>query len=279
MPMKTYKPTTPSRRFITILDTRDITKKKPERSLLLPLKSSGGRNNTGRLTVRHKGGGNGRKYRFIDFRREKFNVPAVVLDVEYDPNRNTRIALVKYNDGERRYIILPEGLKIGDQIMSGDQADVKIGNALFLKNIPEGTVIHNVELEPGKGAKMVRSAGTFAQLLAKEGRLAQIKLASGEVRVVSLNCLATVGQVGNIEYKNISLGKAGKNRWLGVRPTVRGTAMNAVDHPHGGGRGKSKGANQPRSPWGQLAKGGKTRGHKASDVFIINRRPKGPRGM
>lgn len=279
MPMKTYRPTTPTRRFTIILDTKDITKKKPERSLLLPLKSSGGRNNTGTLTVRHKGGGNGRKYRFIDFRREKFNVPAVVLDVEYDPNRNTRIALVKYNDGEKRYIILPEGLKIGDQIMSGDQADVKIGNALFLKNIPEGTVIHNIELEPGKGAKMVRSAGTFAQLLAKEGGLAQIKLASGEVRVVSLNCMATVGQVGNIEYKNISLGKAGKNRWFGVRPTVRGTAMNAVDHPHGGGRGKSKGANHPTSPWGVLAKGGKTRHHKASDVFILTRRPKGPRGM
>jgi len=264
---------------MTQVATSDITKKTPERSLLMPLKSTGGRNNSGTLTVRHKGGGHQKSYRMVDFKREKYNIPATVLAVEYDPNRNARIALLQYADGEKRYIIMPEGLQVGDVVSSGDQAEVKVGNALFLKNIPDGSIIHNLELEPGKGAKMIRSAGCFAQLLGKEGPHAQIKMSSGEMRVVSINCLATIGQVGNIEHKNIVIGKAGRNRWLGIRPTVRGTAMNTVDHPHGGGRGKSKGANHPKSPWGQLAKGGKTRGTKPSDQFIINRRPKGPRGM
>ena len=279
MPIKTYRPTTASRRFMTGLDNSDITKDFPERSLLKSLKSTGGRNNSGTLTVRHKGGGHQKAYRMIDFRRDKFNIPATVLAIEYDPNRNSRIALLQYKDGEKRYIIVPEGLKVGDLVSSGDQAEVKVGNSLFLKNIPDGTLIHCLELEPGKGAKMIRSAGSFAQLMGKEGKHAQIKMASGEMRLVSVDCLATIGQVGNIEYKNIVIGKAGRNRWLGVRPTVRGTAMNTVDHPHGGGRGKSKGANHPRSPWNKLAKGGKTRGNKPSDIFIVNRRPKGPRGM
>lgn len=279
MGIKTYKPTTASRRFITVLDSSDITKKEPERSLLQSLHSVGGRNNSGTLTVRHIGGGHKRAYRVIDFKREKFNIPAKVMAIEYDPNRNTRIVLLQYADGEKRYIIMPEGLKVGDIVSSGDQAEVKIGNALFFKNIPDGSLVHNIELEPGKGAKLIRSAGGFAQLLAKEGSYAQVKMSSGEVRKVSVNCLATIGQVGNIEYKNISIGKAGRNRWLGIRPTVRGTAMNSVDHPHGGGRGKSKGANHPRSPWNKLAKGGKTRTNKSSDIFIITRRPKGPRGM
>ncbi len=279
MGIKTYKPTTASRRFITTMDNADITKGRPERSLITTLNSTGGRNNSGTLTVRHKGSGHKRMYRMVDFYRKKYNIPATVIAVEYDPNRNARIVLLQYKDGEKSYMVMPEGLQVGDIVSSGDQAEVKIGNALFIKNIPDGTIIHNIELEPGKGAKMVRSAGSFAQLLAKEGKHAQIKLASGEMRMVSVNCLATIGQVGNIEYKNMVIGKAGRSRWMGIRPTVRGTAMNTVDHPHGGGRGKSKGANHPRSPWGQLAKGGKTRGHKASDIFIINRRPKGPRGM
>jgi large subunit ribosomal protein L2 len=226
------------------------------------------------IMVRHKGGGHKKYYRIIDFKREKFGVPAKVITIEYDPNRSSRIALLEYSDGEKRYIIHPVGLKVGDAVMSGPEAEIKIGNALPLINLPVGTFIHNIEMTPGKGAQMVRSAGASAQLLAKEGDYAHLRMPSGEIRLISVKCLATVGQVGNIDHENITLGSAGRSRHMGIRPTVRGTAMNAVDHPHGGGRGKSKGNNQPRSPWNQPAKGYRTKSRKVTDWMIIRRRGK-----
>jgi large subunit ribosomal protein L2 len=274
MPIKTFKPYTPVRRFITVEDFSDITKTEPEKSLITALKKKGGRNNTGTIMVRHQGGGHKRYYRIIDFKREKINVPAKVTAIEYDPNRSSRIALLEYADGEKRYIIQPVGLKVGDTVMSGPEAEIKIGNALPLENLPVGSFIHNIEMVPGKGAQLVRSAGASAQLLAKEGVYAQIRMPSGEIRMISVKCLATIGQVGNIDHENVSIGSAGRSRRMGIRPTVRGTAMNSVDHPHGGGRGKSKGNNQPRSPWNQPAKGYKTRSSKVWDWMIIRRRGK-----
>jgi len=274
MPIKTFKPYTPVRRFITVEDFSDITTNDPEKSLLVPIRKKGGRNNSGMIMVRHKGGGHKKYYRIIDFKREKFGVPAKVITIEYDPNRSSRIALLEYSDGEKRYIIHPVGLKVGDAVMSGPEAEIKIGNALPLINLPVGTFIHNIEMTPGKGAQMVRSAGASAQLLAKEGDYAHLRMPSGEIRLISVKCLATVGQVGNIDHENITLGSAGRSRHMGIRPTVRGTAMNAVDHPHGGGRGKSKGNNQPRSPWNQPAKGYRTKSRKVTDWMIIRRRGK-----
>lgn len=271
--VKTYKPYTPSRRFITTDDFSDITKGVPEKSLVFGLRKKGGRNNTGEIMVRHRGGGHKRLYRIIDFKRDKFNVPGKVVSIEYDPSRSARISLIQYADGEKRYIIHPLGLKVGDIIKSGPDAEVKVGNALPLENIPVGTIIHNIELTPGTGGKLARSAGASAQILGKEGNYAHIRLTSGEIRMIPLKCMATIGQVGNVEHENIVLGNAGRARHLGIRPTVRGTAMNPVDHPHGGGRGKSKGNNHPRSPWNQPAKGFKTRPQKIHDWMIIKRRP------
>lgn len=272
MPIKTFKPYTPVRRFITVEDFSDITKTEPEKSLIVPIKKKGGRNNTGQIMVRHKGGGHKRFYRIIDFKRNKLNIPAKVIAIEYDPNRSCRIALVEYNDGEKRYILQPLGLKVGDEIMSGVNAEIKIGNALPISNLPLGTFIHNMEMVVGKGGQLVRSAGTAAQLLAKEGDYAHVRMPSGEIRLLSVNCYATIGQIGNIDHENVTIGSAGRSRHMGIRPTVRGTAMNSVDHPHGGGRGKSKGNNQPRSPWNQPAKGYKTRSKKVNDWMIIRRR-------
>lgn len=272
MPIKTFKPYTPSRRFITVEDFSDITKTEPEKSLIVIKKRTGGRNNTGQIMVRHIGGGHKRFIRIVDFRREKFNIPAKVIAIEYDPNRSARLALVQYADGEKRYIICPLGLKVGDEIMSGENVEIKVGNALPLKNIPVGTIVHNVELIPGRGGQLARAAGSAVQVMAKEENFAHLKMPSGEIRLVPIKCLATVGQVGNLDHVNVSLGNAGRSRHLGIRPTVRGTAMNPVDHPHGGGRGKSKGNNQPRSPWNQPAKGYKTRKKKVTDWMIIRRR-------
>ena len=258
---------------MTISTFEEITTDKPEKSLTVGLRKKGGRNNKGRLTVRHKGGGNKRKYRIIDFKRNKTTVPAKVASIEYDPNRSARIALLKYFDGEKRYIICPVNLKVGDIIVSGEKADIKVGNSKKLKEIPTGTLIHNIELKPKQGAKMVRSAGSTAQLMAKEGKYAHIRLPSSEVRLVNLECMATIGQVGNVIHGNLSHGKAGKNRWLGIRPTVRGVAMNPVDHPMGGGEGKSSGGRHPVSPTGVPAKGYRTRKkNKLSDKYIIKRR-------
>ncbi len=274
MGIKRFKPTSPGIRFMTVSTFEEITKDEPEKSLVVPLKSTGGRNNQGRITVRFRGGGHKRKYRIIDFKRDKWGVPAKVAAIEYDPNRSARIALLHYVDGEKRYIIAPEGLKVGDTVMSGPDAEIKVGNALPLKNIPLGTFIHNIELIPGKGGQIARAAGTYAQLMAKEGDYAHVRLPSGEVRLIHVNCMATIGQVGNIDHENIVIGKAGRNRWLGRRPHVRGTAMNPVDHPHGGGEGKTKGKH-PVSPWGWCTKGMKTRKpKKASDRFIVQRRKK-----
>jgi large subunit ribosomal protein L2 len=271
--IKKYKPTSPGRRFMTISTFEEITTDKPEKSLTVGLRKKGGRNNKGRLTVRHKGGGNKRKYRVIDFKRNKTTVPAKVASIEYDPNRSARIALLKYFDGEKRYIICPVNLKVGDIIVSGEKADIKVGNSKKLKEIPTGTLIHNIELKPKQGAKMVRSAGSTAQLMAKEGKYAHIRLPSSEVRLVNLECMATIGQVGNVIHGNLSHGKAGKNRWLGIRPTVRGVAMNPVDHPMGGGEGKSSGGRHPVSPTGVPAKGYRTRKkNKLSDKYIVKRR-------
>jgi len=272
MSIKQFKPYTPGRRQMSIQSREDITTDKPERSLLAPLRKSGGRNNTGRITMRHVGGGHRRAYRIIDFKRNKIGIPGKVATIEYDPNRNARIALINYVDGEKRYIILPKGLKVGDTIISGPEADIVPGNALKLKDMPVGSVIHNIELEPGRGAKLVRSAGMSAQLMAKEGKYAYVRMPSGELRLILLECMATVGQVGNEDYENISLGKAGKKRYLGVRPTVRGMVMNPVDHPMGGGEGKSKGNKHPVSPWGTPAKGYRTRKNKPSDRLIVRRR-------
>jgi large subunit ribosomal protein L2 len=275
MAVKSFKPTSPARRFMTISSFEEITTDKPEKSLVERLKKNAGRNMQGRLTMRHQGGGHKQLYRIIDFLRNKDNIPAKVATIEYDPNRSARIALLHYADGDKRYIIAPVGLKVGDVIVSGPESDIKTGNALPLKNIPVGTTVHNVELKIGKGAQMVRSAGSFAQLMAKEGNHATLRLPSGEMRKVHINCRATVGQVGNLEHENITIGKAGRSRWLGIRPANRGVAMNPIDHPHGGGEGRSPiGRKHPVTPWGKVAIGGKTRKKKASDKLIIKRRTK-----
>ncbi len=272
MPIKTCKPTSPGRRFQTYLVNPELSKKEPEKSLIEPLKKTGGRNCYGRITVRHRGGGHKRMYRIIDFKRDKDGVPAKVVALEYDPNRSANIALLQYADGEKRYILAPVGLKVGDVVMSGEQVEVKVGNCMPLKNIPVGTVVHNVELRPGKGGQLARAAGAFAQVLGKEGNYVHLRLPSGEIRMVHERCRATIGQVGNLDWENVTLGKAGRSRWLGRRPRVRGVAMNPVDHPMGGGEGRTHGGRHPCSPWGQLAKGLKTRGKKPSDKFIIRRR-------
>ncbi|MEO2065620.1 LSU ribosomal protein L2P [Thermovibrio guaymasensis] len=272
MGIKRFKPYTPSRRFMTVSDFAEITKTEPEKSLTVGFVRGTGRNNQGRITCRHKGGGHKRRYRIIDFRRDKIGVPAKVAAIEYDPNRSARIALLVYADGEKRYIIWPEGLKVGDTVVAGPDAEIKVGNALPLRNIPVGTIVHNVELKPGKGGQLARAAGSFAQIMGKVGDYAQLRLPSGELRLVHLDCMATIGQVGNLDHENIVLGKAGRSRWLGIRPTVRGTAMNPVDHPHGGGEGRTFGKH-PVTPWGQPTKGYKTRrAKKYSDKFIIKRR-------
>ena len=274
MAIKKFKPTSPSRRQMTVTDYSGLSKVAPERSLLVSLKQNSGRNNTGKITVRHRGGANRRKYRIIDFKRDKAGIPATVLTLEYDPNRSANIALIQYEDGEKRYILAPLGLKAGHKIMTGPEADILPGNALPIANIPVGTVIHNIELHPGNGAQLVRSAGTAAQLMAKEGGDAQIRLPSGEVRIVRTNCYATIGQVGNIEHENINIGKAGRKRHMGWRPTVRGSVMNPNDHPHGGGEGKSPvGRPGPVTPWGKPALGYKTRKTKnRTDKFIVKHR-------
>lgn len=274
MPVKKYNPTSPARRGMSVLTFDEITKKEPEKSLLEPLKKNAGRNSYGRITVRHQGGGAKQKYRVIDFKRDKDGIKAKVTAIEYDPNRSANIALLNYADGEKRYIIAPEGLKVGDFVESGENADIKPGNALQLNNIPVGTLLHNIELKPGKGAQLVRSAGISAQLMAKENDYAQIRLPSGEVRMFRLNCKATIGTVGNHEHENVSIGKAGRKRWMGIRPTVRGVVMNPCDHPHGGGEGKSPiGRPSPVTPWGKPTLGLKTRKKKkASDKFIVKRR-------
>ncbi len=275
MGIRKLKPNTPGTRYQSISTFDEITRSTPEKSLTVALRKSGGRNNHGRITSRHIGGGHKRRYRIIDFKRNKFDVPAKVFSIEYDPNRSCRIALLHYVDGEKRYILAPNGLKVGDMLKSGDGVEIKIGNAMKLKDVPLGSLIHNVELKPGKGGQLARSAGMSIQLAAKEGKYAQLKLPSGEVRLVSLECMATYGEVGNSEIENISLGKAGRSRWLGKRPKVRGVVMNPVDHPMGGGEGKSSGGGHPVSPWGQPAKGYKTRKKKKeSNKFIVKRRKK-----
>ena len=276
MPTINYKPTTPGRRGMSVIDYSGLSKVEPEKSLLAPMNKYAGRNSYGRITVRHRGGGNRKKYRIIDFKRNKPDMPATVKTLEYDPNRSAHIALVEYEDGEKRYIVAPVGLKVGDVISSGAQADIKPGNALPLANIPTGTFIHNVELYPGKGAQLARSAGTMAQLMGKENNMALIRLPSGEMRNVPLNCMATIGQVGNVEHENVKIGKAGRKRHMGWRPTVRGSVMNPCDHPHGGGEGKSPiGRPGPVTPWGKPALGYKTRKtHNRSDKFIVKRRGK-----
>ena len=278
MGLKSYKPTSSARRHMTVADFAEITKAKPEKKLTKTVKRTGGRNNHGHITTRHIGGGHKRRYRIIDWRRNKDGVPAKVAAIEYDPNRTSRLALLHYKDGEKRYILAPIGVAVGDVLMSGEAVDIRPGNALPVKSIPLGTVIHNVESQPGSGAKMIRSAGSFGQLMAKEGEAAQIRMPSGEVRQVQLDCRATVGQLSNIESSSVRLGKAGKSRWKGIRPTVRGLAMNPVDHPHGGGEGKSgQGNPHPVSPWGQKTKGLKTRNNRRTDKFIVSRRKPGVR--
>ena len=274
MAIKTVKPTSPGRRFQTYSTFEEITRSEPEKSLLRPQKKSGGRNSYGRVTVRRRGGGHKRRYRVIDFKRDKADIPAKVATIEYDPNRSARIALLHYVDGEKRYILAPVGMVVGDTIVTSESADIKPGNALPLEKIPLGTIIHNVEMKPGKGAQLARSAGTGVQLMAKEGRYALLKLPSGELRKVLLACKATIGQVGNIEHENISIGKAGRTRWLGRRSKVRGVAMNPVDHPHGGGEGKSSGGRHPVTPWGVPTKGFRTRKSKPGDKLIVKRRPR-----
>lgn len=274
MAIKKFKPTTPTLRYRTVSDFSQLTKKEPEKSLLEPLKKSGGRNSRGRITARRRGGGHKRMYRKIDFKRDKVNVPSKVAAIEYDPNRSAHIALLHYADGDKRYILSPVGLRIGDEIVAGDTADIKPGNALPLERIPLGTSVHNIELVHGRGGQIVRSAGGHAQIMAKEGKYVQLKLPSGEVRMVRKECIATVGQVGNIDHENVVSGKAGRSRWLGFRPKVRGVAMNPVDHPLGGGEGKSSGGRHPVTPWGKPTKGYKTRKKKPSDRHIVRRRAK-----
>ena len=273
MALKAYRPTSPGRRAMTGYTFEEITKRKPEKSLLLPLKKRAGRNNQGKITVRHRAGGAKRRLRIIDFKRDKIGVPGRVAAIEYDPNRSARIALIYYADGEKRYILAPVGLGVGDTIKSGDDADIRPGNTLPLRRLPTGTLIHNIELKEGKGGQMVRSAGASAQLLAKEGEYCHVRLPSGEIRLIRSNCTATIGQVGNVEHQGINLGKAGRKRWLGWRPTVRGSAMSPGDHPHGGGEGRSPiGMPGPKTPWGKPALGYKTRKNKTTDKMIIRRR-------
>src|ERR1700719_2651625 len=272
MAIKKFSPTTPSRRYMTVVSREGITKETPEKSLVEPRPKSGGRNNTGRVTSRFIAGGHKQAYRIIDFKRDKFGIPAKVAAIEYDPNRSARIALLNYADGEKRYIISPVGLTVGRTVTSGAEADILVGNALPLKNIPAGTVVHNIELRPGKGAQMARSAGAQAQLVSREGGIALLKLPSGEVRRVQVECMATIGQVGNVEHENESHGKAGKTRWLGKRPHNRGVSMNPVDHPHGGGEGKTSGGRHPVTPWGQPTRGFKTRNNKRTDKWIVSRK-------
>lgn len=273
MPIKTFKPVTPSLRYKTVSTFEEITKTEPEKSLIEPLKKTGGRNNLGRITCRRRGGGHKQFYRIIDFKRDKDGIPAKVTAIEYDPNRSARIALLTYADGEKRYILAPDGIRVGDTLMSGEGAEIRPGNVLPLEKIPLGTEIHNVELKPGHGGQLIRSAGTAGQLIAREGEYAHVKLPSGEVRMIKAVCRATIGHVSNVDHINISLGKAGRSRWLGRRPKVRGVAMNPVDHPMGGGEGKSSGGRHPTTPWGKPTKGYKTRPkRKTSDKYIIKRR-------
>jgi large subunit ribosomal protein L2 len=274
MALISRKPTSPGRRFQTATDFAEITRSEPEKSLVRTLKKTGGRNCYGRITSRYKGGGHKRRYRLIDFKRNKLEVPAKVASIEYDPNRTTRIALLHYVDGEKRYILAPQDLRVGDTVVSSATADIKPGNTLPLLNIPNGTLVHNVEMKPGKGGQMARSAGSAAQLMAKEGKQAHLKLPSGEVRMVPVECRATIGQLSNVEQENVSLGKAGRKRWVGKRPHVRGVVMNPVDHPMGGGEGKSSGGRHPCTPWGVPTKGYKTRKPKASDRYIVKHRSK-----
>jgi large subunit ribosomal protein L2 len=274
MGVREYKPTSAGRRFMSVATFKDLTKKEPEKSLVNPAKRTGGRNNAGRITTRHIGGGHKRKYRIIDFRRDKLEVPGKVASIEYDPNRSANIALIDYVDGEKRYILAPAALRVGDTVVASRKGDTEIkeGNTLPLKLIPLGTFVHNVEMKPGKGGQMARSAGSYAQIVAKEGDYGHLRVPSGEVKLINLSCTATIGQVGNIDHENVDWGKAGRSRWRGVRPTVRGTAMNPVDHPLGGGEGRTKGGRHPCSPWGQLAKGLKTRKNKRTDKFIVKKR-------
>jgi len=272
MGLKTYDPTSPGRRFMVGATFEELTRVAPEKSLLVPLKKKAGRNTRGVITVRHRGGGNKRKLRIIDFKRDKIGIPGKVASIEYDPNRSARIALIHYADGEKRYILAPLGIKIGDTIQAGEDVDIKVGNALPLESIPVGTLVHNVEFEPGKGGKLIHSAGSYAQIISKEGKYAVLKLASGELRKFHVRCWATIGQVGNVDHGNIKLGKAGKSRWLGRRPTVRGSAMTPRDHPHGGGEGRAPRGMPPKTPWGKPALGAKTRRRKVSDKMILKRR-------
>ncbi|MGH9491703.1 MAG: 50S ribosomal protein L2 [Terriglobales bacterium] len=274
MAIKTFRPTTPTRRYQTVVRSEDITRERPYKPLVEPLKKSGGRRAQGDLTIWHRGGGHKRQYRRIDFKRDKAGIPAEVESIEYDPNRSARIALLKYRDGERRYILQPAGLRVGAVLTSGPGADILTGNALALRDIPPGTTVHNIELRPGKGAQMVRSAGGSAQLVSKEGDYALLKLPSGETRRVLAACMATIGAVGNAEHENVTYGKAGRVRWLGRRPVNRGVSMNPVDHPHGGGEGKTSGGRHPVTPWGQPTRGYKTRNNKRTDRFIVGRRKK-----
>jgi large subunit ribosomal protein L2 len=274
MGIKKFKPTTPTLRYRTVSDFAGITRKEPEKSLTEPLQKTGGRNNKGRITCRHHGGGHKQLYRRIDFKRNKIGIPSKVASIEYDPNRSARIALLQYADGEKRYILAPQGLNVGDQIIAGPEADIKPGNALPLEKIPLGSMVHNIELTHGRGGQIVRSAGGYAQIMAKEGNYVQLRLPSGEMRRVRKECYATVGQVGNIDHENIVSGKAGRSRWLGIRPSVRGVAMNPVDHPLGGGEGKSSGGRHPVTPWGVPTRGYKTRKNKPSDKYIVRRRQK-----
>jgi large subunit ribosomal protein L2 len=272
MAIRKYNPTSPGRRGMSVSTFEELTTDKPERSLLRPLKKSGGRNNRGRITVRHRGGGHKRRYRLIDFKRDKPGVPGRVATIEYDPNRSARISLVVYADGEKRYIISPAGIAVGDRVMSGAGAEIKTGNALPLSNIPLGTQVHCVELKPGKGGQLARSAGTSVVLAAKDGDYAQIRLRSGEIRRVRIECMGTIGMVGNADHNNINLGKAGRKRWLGIRPTVRGVAMNPIDHPHGGGEGRTSGGRHPVTPWGKPTKGYRTRRNKRTESMRVRRR-------
>ena len=273
MAIRNHKPTSPGRRFVTNLDRSEVSKGAPEKKLTKGKTRSSGRNSDGRITSRHRGRGHKRRYRAIDFKRDKFDVPATVATLEYDPNRSANIALLNYADGEKRYILAPTGLSVGDRVVAGVKVDVRVGNAMPMGNIPLGTLVHNVELKPGKGGQLVRSAGTSAQIMAKEGKYTTLRMPSGEMRMVLSTCIATIGQVGNSDHSNVKIGKAGRARWLGVRPQTRGTAMNPVDHPHGGGEGRNKGRH-PVSPWGWPTKGAKTRGRKTSDRLIVSRRKK-----
>jgi len=274
MAIKKFKPTTPAQRYKTVTDFSELSKKRPEKSLLEPLKRTGGRNNRGRITMRRMGGGHKRRYRVIDFKRDKLGIPAKVTSIEYDPNRSAFISLLAYRDGEKRYILAPHGLKVGDEVVSGPDADIHNGNALPIEKIPTGLFVHNIELVRGRGGQMARSAGSYAQLMAKEGNYALLRLPSGEIRMVRRECYATIGQVSNLDHENVSMGKAGRSRWLGRRPKVRGVAMNPIDHPLGGGEGRSSGGRHPVTPWGKPTKGYKTRRKKHSDKYIVHKRKK-----